>query len=73
MPSSELPRGMSIVMLGSFVPCCDLCGWIGRDEFERSKAEEACQAHARTAEHLENESLGRRCRAVSGSRPRSSR
>lgn len=55
MSADPLPRGMSIVRSASHVPCCDLCGWIGKDAWTDGDARSAAKAHARGAEHRENE------------------
>lgn len=52
---SALPRGTSIVAGASFVPCCDLCGWIGKDAWNEGDARAAVTAHARGQTHRQND------------------
>jgi hypothetical protein len=51
---SDLPKGTSIVEGASFIPCCDVCGWIGKDCWSEGDARSAVKAHARGQEHQLN-------------------
>lgn len=51
---SPLPRWTSIVRGQSFVPCCDLCGWVGADRWTEADARKACRDYARTKRHRED-------------------
>jgi hypothetical protein len=49
-----IPRWTSVHVGASFVPCCDLCGWIGKDRWTEVDANRACRDHARTKRHMED-------------------
>lgn len=49
-----LSQGLSIVHGGSYVPCCDYCGWVGKDYWTEGDALRAASAHSRSKLHREN-------------------
>ena len=54
MPRVTLPLAVSVHEGASYVPCCDLCGWIGPDCWTPGDAHQTALAHARSDEHLAN-------------------
>lgn len=54
MPRQPLPDGTSVAHGASWVPCCDICGWIGLDTWTEGDARTGVFRHASGRQHREN-------------------